>query len=391
MAAYWRVASYGYPNPFGDKFAVKSWEIFKSFVDHDSYRAVKDYWDSTAVTEKLSSNSVESRKASLEEFGLLYVLSHSDKIVITPGGRQLLEAVESNDQQRFAWIGINLLMRFPLNGPPRSTNTSNAASDFPIYNFMYSALCELGNFVWFEELVRVLSGVTSLDEARTAVALVRDLRSATTTFDALSPMPPLKGSFYNSMNQVLNHVGLAGMLLASERGESPYQSELHRKDSLHARYREIVRLAIGERAETLPEEDCIVPDQFIGRIPVVPRFETEQAYFEYLGAEVPDMATARSSVEERLPQILFGQESVSVLTESVHYTLGTNSIVGEVATLCRISRGQRLILSHDADWTYKVRDKQRTSSGQIDVKLARSKPISNPAIILPFFEEPSDE
>jgi len=391
MTNYWRVASYGYPNPFGDKNSIRSWEIFKSFVEHDSYGAVKGHWASRDVAERLSSNSVESRKASLEEFGLLYVLSHTDKVVITPGGRQLLEAAEKDDVTRFAWVGINLLMRFPLNGPPRSTNTSNTSSDFPIYNFMYSALCELGNYVWFEELLRVLGTVTSLDEARDAVNLVRDLRTGSKTFDTFAPMPSLKGAFYNSMNQVLNHLGLAGLLLFSTREEPPYNRDFPRRDAVHANYREMVRLAIGERAETLPDDDCSMPDQFIGRIPVVPHFDTEQDYFAYLGAAVPDMEQAKSSVEQRLPQVLFGQENVSVLTEAVHYIRGENSIVGEVATLCRISRGQRLVLSHDSEWTYKVRDKQRTSGGQITVELARSKPISNAATILPLFEERTDE
>nr|WP_181716156.1 hypothetical protein [Cryobacterium sp.]QJS06289.1 hypothetical protein [Cryobacterium sp.] len=389
MAAYWRVASYGYPNPFGDKNAQRSWKIFMSFVQNDSYQGVKDQWTSASGPDRLSAHAVESRKSSLEEFGLLYVFSGSDKIEITPGGRQLIAAADAQQKDEFTWVGINLLMRFPLQGPPRSRVTSNVASAFPIYNFLFSALCELQNYVWLEELIRVLGKVTTVDGARAALEQVRDLRSGAESFDDLEPMPDLRGAYYNSMNQVLNHIGLAGLILTSERGSSPYT--LDRKDSLLSSASEIVRLAIGERSAASADDDCVISDQFINRMPTVPPFTTEAAYFRYLGAAVPDMAQSRLAVEESLPQVLFGQENVSVLTEKIHYTVQGQSIIGEVATLCRVSRGQRLILSHDSDWTYKVRGKERVEGGTVEVQIVRSKPISNPETILPYFMEDPNE
>ena len=390
MNTFWHVTSYGYPNPFSDgKNEKKSWAIFKSFAQNDSYQKVKDQWESLSGSERLSAHSIESRKASLEEFGLLYVLAGSDKIEITPGGRQLIAAAEADDQDQFAWVGINLLMRFPLQGPPRSRVTSNVTSAFPIYNFLFSALCELQNFVWFEELIRVLGKVTSLEGARLAVEQVRNLRSGKESFDDLDPMPDLRGSYYNSMNQVLNHVGLAGLILSSERGGSPYT--LDRKDGLLSSASEIVRLAIGERSADVEDDDCVVSDQFINRMPAVPPFGTETDYFRYLGAAVPDMGKARLEVEKSLPQVLFGQENVSVLTENIHYSTDGHVISGDVATLCRVSRGQRLILSHDLEWTYKVKDKQRVEGGGVAVEITRSKPISNPETIFPLILESPNE
>lgn len=393
MDTFWHVTSYGYPNPFSDdKNAKKSWAIFQSFAQNDSYQRIKDHWESLPVPERLSAHSIESRKASFEEFGLLYVLTGSDKVEITPGGRQLIAAGEAGDQDLFAWIGINLLMRFPLQGPPRSRVTANVDSAFPIYNFLFSALCELQNFVWFEELIRVLGKVTNLEGARLAVEQVRHLRAGTESFDNLEPMPEIKGSYYNSMNQVLNHIGLAGLILTSERGVStgtPYT--LDRRDGLLSSASEIVRLAIGERSANVEDDDCVVSDQFINRMPTVPPFGTEEDYFRYLGAPVPDMGKARLDVEKSLPQVLFGQENVSVLTENVHYSTNGLSISGDVATLCRVSRGQRLILSHDLEWTYKVKDKQRVEGGSVAVEITRSKPISNPETILPHILENPDE
>ncbi|TFC87152.1 hypothetical protein E3T24_05680 [Cryobacterium sp. TmT2-59] len=377
MTTFWRVASLGYPNPFGDNNARRSWAIFLSFTQHNSYRAVKDYWSSAAVTKQISPHSVETRKSSLEEFGLLYVLSGSDAIVITPGGRQLLAAAEALNQKQFAWVGINLLMRFPLQGPPRSRVSSNVASDFPIYGFLYTALCELDNFVWFEELIRVLGLVTDIDSAQKAIDEVRKLRTGERTFKTYPTMPDLRGVYYNSMNQVVNHIGLAGLTLASTQGGSPYIGDLNRRETLLSSFSEIVRLAIGQRGNDQPEDDCVVTDQFISRMPVLPLINDEQDYFAYLGAGVPDLDTSRAIIEEALPQVLFGQENVNVLTEGVHYSVSSDSIFGEVSTLCRVARGQRLILSHDLGWTYKVKDKRRVAGGRVAIDLVRSKEIVN--------------
>ena len=381
MGTFWRVASLGYPNPFGDDNARRSWAIFRSFAQHDSYRAVKDHWSSSAVTKKISAHSVETRKSSFEEFGLLYVLSGSDAIVITPGGEQLLAAAEALNERDFAWVGINLLMRFPLQGPPRSRASSNVASDFPIYQFLYTALCELENFVWMEELIRVLGLVTDLASAQEAIDEVRKLRAGEHNFETYPAMPDLKGAYYNSMNQVLNHIGLAGMTLSSDRGGSPYLGDLDRRETLLSSYSEIVRLAIGQRGEESLDDDCVVPNQFISRMPVLPVFNDEQAYFDYLGSEVPDMDASRARIEETLPQVLYGKENVSILTEGVHYSrldpLVSTSIFGEISTLCRIARGQRLILSHDLGWSYKVKDKRRSAGGKVSIDLVRSKEIVN--------------
>jgi hypothetical protein len=384
MTTYWRVASYGYPNPFGDAKAQRSWLIFLSFVDRPSYQAVKDYWFSVEDARVLSPSALESRKASLEEFGLLYVLAGSDRVVITPGGRQLLAAAKARDEKTFAWVGINLLMRFPLHGPPRSRNAVNVASDFPIYGFIYTALCELQNSIWFEELVRVLSLVTDYDSAQAAIDEIRQLRGGEASFEGHPPMPELKGAYYNSMNQVLNHVSLGGLILRSEHESSPYPGDLTRRETLASGFSEIVRLAIGQRGEEAGD-DCVTEDQFIRRMPVVPVFDDEAAYFAYLGARVPEMSSSRMEVEEKLPQVLFGQENVSVLTEGVHYSIGFETIFGDVATLCRVARGQRLILSHDTDWTYKVKDKRRIEEGMVSVVIARSKPISNHQALQAYF------
>jgi len=386
MTDYWHVASYGYPNPFGDKRAVRTWEIFASFASIGSYRAVKDYWESDSVSPTMSAHAVESRKSSFEEFGLLYVLAGSDQVVVTPGGYQLLEAAESGDRDQFIWVAVNLLIRFPLQGPPRSKVTSNAASGFPIYHFMYSALSELQNYVWLHELAYVLSGVTTPDGAQRAIEKVRALRTGTEQF--ADTLPELRDAFYNAINQIINHVGLAGLIVDSKWEISPYGTELHRRATLLSAPSELVRVAIGGTGLQAGggDDDCTAPDQFIRRIPMVPAFADEEEYFTYLGGKVGSLSEARRLTEEVLPQVAFGQENVSVLSEGVHYSLSGGDITGSVSTLCRISRGQRVVLSHDPEWTYKVRDKKRSSADDVLVTVTKSKPISNLEAFLPYFE-----
>src|SRR6266567_407276 len=86
---FWRVNSYGYPNPFNpDTKSQEAWATFCSFFSHDNaaYTSLKAFWASSKAPRKLDGHAVESWKATFEEFGLLYVISRSNTITITPAG-----------------------------------------------------------------------------------------------------------------------------------------------------------------------------------------------------------------------------------------------------------------------------------------------------------------
>src|SRR5271170_1866447 len=126
---FWRVNSYGYPNPFNPETkSQEAWATFRSFCDHDnaSYSALKTFWGSGGEHRKLDSHAVESWKATFEEFGLLYVISRSNKVSITPAGKQFYEAAAREHEDDLVWIGLNLLLRYPLRGPPRARSKSAA-------------------------------------------------------------------------------------------------------------------------------------------------------------------------------------------------------------------------------------------------------------------------
>src|SRR6266849_2002543 len=88
---FWRVNSYGYPNPFSQESkSQEAWFTFKTFCDHENapYSSLKAFWESKSAPRKLDSHAVESWKATFEEFGLLYVISRSNKVIVTPAGKQ---------------------------------------------------------------------------------------------------------------------------------------------------------------------------------------------------------------------------------------------------------------------------------------------------------------
>src|SRR5579885_3166965 len=174
---YWRVNSYGYPNPFvQERKAKEAWVTLKSFYERDygAYTSLKEFWESHRP-RKLDSHAVESWKATFEEFGLLYVISRSNKITITPAGKQFYEAAVQEHEEDFVWIGLNLLLRYPLQGPPRGRHKSPAhgTSDLLPYRFLYSAMRDLGDYFWWTELERVFCRVFATSEAKPAVEAVR--------------------------------------------------------------------------------------------------------------------------------------------------------------------------------------------------------------------------
>ena len=111
-------------------------------------------------------------------------------------------------------------------------------------------------------------------------------------------------------------------------------------------------------------------------MPTAPDFAgDESSYFGYLGAEVESKPSLTNSP---LAVVKFQGENVALLVEKDDYTrLDSRSIMGRLDKLCRLARGQRVILSHDQHWSYIVQQKSRSGTDAIAVFLRRGKPITN--------------
>jgi hypothetical protein len=381
---FWRVNSYGYPNRFNaDTKAQEAWATLLSFFDHDngSYSTLKAFWSSARAPRNLDAHAVESWKATFEEFGLLYVISRSDRVTITPAGKQFREAADQNSQQDFVWIGLNLLFRYPLHGPPRGRPKSPAhgRSDLLLYRFLYSAMRDLGDYFWWTELERILCRVFATAEAKPALEAIREIRATTHRFTAY-PLPTdrRKGAFYNSLNQVANHAGMNHLVLLQDDESEHYgANESRRRHSINRHYLSLVSTALGDFSGS---SGCEGSALYVDRLPTARGFTDEQDYFDYLGAAVPTLA---ATTAQATPQTLnLAGDTVFVLKSDEHFRQISasgleRSVEGRASILCRVARNHRVILSTDMAWTYLVVEKNLSGANAVRLSLRRARPITN--------------
>ena len=366
---FWRVGSYGYPTPFaGTERADHAWQMLTSFANAKKYSQVKGYWESGAAQRVVDPHAVESWKTTFEEMGLLYVIAGTDIVVVTPGGAQLFKAAGNQDERAFAWVGLNLLLRTPLRWirGPRAKRFED--SDLLLYWCLHASLRDLRNHLWHTELVRVVIQLIRAADAPTAIQSIEQLRSSPGKAAGLVLPAADPRTLYNYANQVVNHAGLNSTLLDLLHGRSPYQPN-ERMIRIPERWIGMVDLALGGS----PSE-CTDAHRFIDRMPSVDEavFESEEAFFDYLGAPVP----AESSVSTQPAWISLGGEQV-LLLRAVDYAFEEElqRITGPISSLCQVATGKRLILEHDLTRTFIADAKQRLSDGSIAVTVRRARPI----------------
>lgn len=395
---FWRVNSYGYPNHFSTEIkAQEAWETFSSFHDaHDtSYSDLKAYWAGGGGSRRLDSHAVESWKATFEEFGLVYVISRSDRITVTPAGFQFHEAATEKDEQAFIWIGLNLLFRYPLSGAAgrRGRGPHHTNSDLLPYRFLYSAMRDLGDYFWWAELERILCRVFSTNEAKAAVDAINDIRSSPSHISKYAlVVPNRKGAFYNSLNQVANHAGMNHLVLGQDDSSEHYQPpESKRRHFINRNYMSLVNAALGDCSTPV---GCRSSALYVDRLPTAPTHLNEQDYFDYLGASVPTFPTISSVRESATPYALtLAGDTVFILKTGDHYhqltsSLTEKTIQGQASVLCFLARNHRVILSTDLSWTYLVTGKDIVGADSVRLTLRRARPISN---IVPLQELLGDE
>ena len=376
---FWRVNSYGYPGFFSDtEKSQEAWSTLLSFFDFSDYEELKKYWSSDIPSRKITSHAVESWKATFEEFGILYVETRSNLITITPAGMQLRDAANSGNETEFAWIGLNLLLRYPLRGPRRPKSEAHRDSDLLLYRFIYAALLDLDGYVWWPELERILCRVFWTGDAMSAVQDVKTLRADPSLITRVDlPVSQRQGAFYNSLNQVAVHAGMNHLLLGRDNVVSPYGvTEPKGKHFIRSEWIGMIRRALSNNGSS---DQCANGGLAIARIAAAPELISERAYFEYLGAEVTPMSLANTPT---LSSVNLLGEVVFFLTLNDHYMHAAhNEIVGSVAALCQLAQGQRLILSHDEQWTYLVESKVLINANTVKVHIRRARPISNISVL----------
>lgn len=383
--ATWRVNSYGYPNPFVERPRARgAWEMFGSFRNYNSYAALKGFWENHQE-RPVTSHAVESWKSTFEEFGLLYVLAGEDEVHQTPGGQQLSTAAEQDDDREFAWVGLSLLLRYPLRGNGRRSRGNDFdQSDLLLYWFLLASLVELEG-IWQSELSRLLCGVFQRSEAPAAIEKIQACRTGAD--DLLRYPDPTDGNYgvYNNLNQVMVHGSLNHMLFTSSKEDSPYVlGEKENRWSVTDEYRDIMELALGGQAASLPSGCAALP--LSDRMPQALGPAGEQEFFDSLGATVPDLAVAEQQARSSAaPTSVYGGETVYLLSAGRHFTrVDSAHILGPVHLLCVLKKNQRVIVDDELGFTYIVEDKT-LDRGKVSVRLRQARPIKNRAYVLELF------
>ncbi len=389
---FWRVNSYGYPNPFSpDEKSQEAWAKFRSFYQRDqgSYDSLKEFWESHNAPRRLDRHAVESWKATFEEFGLIYVISRSNTITVTPAGKQFHDAAERKNEEEFVWIGLNLLFRFPLRGPPRGRRRSPAHGDADVlpYRFLYSAMRDLGDYFWWSELERVLCRVFSTSTAHSAIDAIRYLRINPSELQGC-PLPAdrRQGAFYNSLNQVANHAGMNHLVLEQNNESEHYgPNESRRRHLIKRDYLSLVSAALGD---SMSFSGCDASAMYVDRLPTAPAFTDEQSYFDYLGEAVPSLSTTGTTAPPEV--VTLAGDTVFVLEVGKHLKSvsadGWERVVdGSTLLLCQVARNHRVILSTDVNWTYLVVRKDLVGPNSVRLLLRRARPIINMEPIEMFF------
>lgn len=369
--ANWNIQSISYPNPLAE--GETEWEKLEELVEFESYAEAREM---LTPPEHKKSTRVETGKAAYESFGLLWV--DGDRIRVTPGGQQYVDAVRAGDERAAAWVGLNLLVRCPLAGPRR--NWSNPDSDLPIYWGILAVMLDLGGELHWEELGRVLSLVTERRDLGPAVETIRALRDGTLGLnEAIPPGDHLhRSDLYNRLNMAMHHVGLGHLLTERIRNDQRYaeQGDNRRVERIRDGWqRQLVEAALGGApCGGLPATS------WVDRVPAALAASGAEERFEILGAAVPPQADAAAVASGLI------DDEMAWLVDPADVTVAGMRITAPPARLCQLAKGDRVAMRGEAQRTFIVKNKQLGDNG-VEVTLRSARRISNPEIVENAFKE----
>jgi len=366
----WNIQSISYPNPFGER--ETEWRKLEKFVGFESYAKSRE---ALTPREHQRRTKVETMKAAYESFGLLWV--DGDKIRVTPGGRQYIDAVQSGNQEEAAWIGLNLLLRCPLAGP--RGNWTHPDSDLPIYWGILAVMLDADGELYWEELGRALAWVTAREDLRQAVDTVLAMRSSTLSLSEVEPLGDHHhGNLYNRLNMAMYHVGLGRML--TERDSDPRyveQGGKRRVDRIRNGWqRQLIETALGGAVNC----DSLPTGSWVDRVPAALDAADVEERFEILGAAVPPPQPAPTVASARLG------DDMTWMVDPARVPVSGMRITSSPTVVCGMAVGHRVALRGEAQRTFIIKNKQLAGDG-VEVVLRPARRISDPTRVENVFKE----
>lgn len=222
----WKVARLGAPNFFVKTGASAAMaKVFLEFaeasVKNESYRISK-----RRITT--SQHQAETKKAALQVFGLLYVEPNSDRITITPLGKQILTVLKADLAAEDKRNTVLTLLSWglchyqfdnplPVGGRPILAyyTKANPKIDILPYYTIYKVLLECGGKILWDELYGLLFGLRFSSQILPAIAAIRDKRKRGIKF---TPLPPFPDARENTRIYFMSHASLDNELM-ERRGQ----------------------------------------------------------------------------------------------------------------------------------------------------------------------------
>lgn len=224
MSFVWKTSSIGYPNFLSeDGAAFHLAEVFRSLANLAD--AGITYDEAKKTFAHISAHQVETKKAALQQFGLLYVVPRSGALSVTPIGRRILQLAPNPStaatarKQLLSSLAL-ALARYQFNNPLPAGGKKDWASMSDVRPFLalYYLWLKCDGILTISELFGVIFGIRHMSNLPAAARQIKRARRTHSPFSAVPNLPANPGSRENlkiyfmaqaSLNDVLAVAGTA--------------------------------------------------------------------------------------------------------------------------------------------------------------------------------------
>lgn len=230
MAFCWRTSSIGYPNFFVDQ--GRSAELASAFLAFAG--AAIDgvpYSDAKALTD-VSAHQAETKKAAFQEYGLLYVVPGSDRLSLTPLGRQIhslaSHEVDASSRRTILSALARGLTRYQFANPlPVGGRRflAEPAVDVLPYLACYYLMHKLDGVVTKSELRGCIFGLERMADLDAVERRIRERRRLGEPFPDLEALPAVEGTRENLRIYFVSHLGLDAQIIHANYTPALYDGE----------------------------------------------------------------------------------------------------------------------------------------------------------------------
>ena len=220
MAFCWFTSFIGYPDFFAT--SGNSAELAKAFqtLARASLGGIS-YKDSKKAFRQ-DPHQVETKKAAFQEFGLLYVKPKSDKITLTPAGRQVLrlsrnkKTLEANRRLLLLTLCYSL-SRYQFDNPlpvgGAAAKARAATSDVLPYLATYFLMHRLNGVITAQELRGAVFGVQHMPDLIRVERRILAQRQTGVPFKDVAGIPSKAGTANNLRIYFVAHLSLANSII----------------------------------------------------------------------------------------------------------------------------------------------------------------------------------